>query len=81
MIWSAALGRVWIILVSAVALIPNPQHRPHATALLVPVLLLQIAADLGVLWAALFLVCALSIDHDAAHYLLGRAGERLQESR
>ncbi|MHA3976588.1 hypothetical protein ACW9UR_02790 [Halovulum sp. GXIMD14794] len=81
MIWSAAPGRVWIILVSAVALIPNPQHRPYAAALPVPCLLLLIAADFSVLWTALFLVCVLSIYRYGAHYLLGRAAERLRESR
>ncbi len=63
MIWSAALGLVWVVLVSLVALMPFPQHKPYAVAMLVlfPAVLVAVAVDFGVLWAVLLFLAALSI--------------------
>lgn len=76
---SAALGCVWIILVSAAALVPYPRHRSYAVALLMlfPVLLLLIAMDYGPLWALAVLAGALSI----YRYLVRMAVPRLKGAR
>lgn len=68
---SAILGFLWIILVSLVALIPFPQHKPYALALLIlfPVLLVMIAIDFGILWALGFFLGALSIYRYPAMFL------------
>lgn len=78
MIWSAALGCVWILLVSTVPLIPFPQHKPYAIAMLVlfPVLLVLIALDFGVLWTALLFAGAVSIYRYSAGLLLWLAMAR-----
>ncbi|WP_112321521.1 DUF2484 family protein [Oceanibium sediminis] len=70
--WSAAAGFVWIVLVSIVALMPFPQHKPYALAMLLlfPVLLVLIALDYGLPWAVLFFLGALSIYRYPALYYL-----------
>lgn len=79
MSWSALLGLVWIVLVSLVALMPYPQHRPYALALLLvmPALLVAIAVEWGALWAGLFFLGALSIYRYPALYLLRVLRRRL----
>ena len=69
--WSALLGLIWIVLVSAVALMPYPQHRPYAGAMLIlfPVLLVMIGVEWGWLFAAAFFIAALSIYRYPARYL------------
>ncbi len=60
---SAALGCVWVILISLVALMPYPQHRPYALAMLVlfPFVLGAVAWEFGWLWALLLFLGAASI--------------------
>lgn len=60
---SAALGCVWVILISLVALMPYPQHRPYALAMLVlfPSVLGAVAWEFGWLWALLLFLGAASI--------------------
>lgn len=60
---TALLGCIWVVLVSIVALMPFPQHKPYALAMLIllPVLLVAIALEFGVLWALALFVCAASI--------------------
>lgn len=63
MIWTALLGCLWIVLVSIVALVAFPQHKPYALAILVllPALLLAVTLEFGVLWAIILFICAASI--------------------
>jgi len=60
---SAALGCVWVILVSLVAFMPYPQHRPYALALLVllPFVLGSVAWEFGWPWVLLLFLGAASI--------------------
>ena len=78
--WSALLGFVWIVLVSIVALMPFPQHKPYALALLLlfPVLLVAIGIEWGWLFAAAFFIGALSIYRHPARYLLRQMWRRDQ---
>lgn len=61
--WSALVGLVWVVLVSAVALMPFPQHKPYAIAMLAlfPVIIGLVAVEVGPLWAVLLFLAALSI--------------------
>jgi len=72
MSWTAILGCARIVLVSLVAMIPDPRHRPHAPALLLvfPVLLVAIAVEWGLLWALLFFAGPLSIYRYRAMFLV-----------
>lgn len=77
---AAALGCVWIILVSIVAMVPYPRHRPYALALLLvfPALLIALWIELGWIWAFALLIGALSIYRYPLFFLLkwlrGRIG-------
>ena len=77
--WSALLGFVWIVLVSIVALMPFPQHKPYALAMLLlfPVLLILIGIEWGWLFAAAFFIAALSIYRYPARYLARHLWRRI----
>lgn len=63
MSWSAALGCVWVILVSIVALMPFPQHKPYAIAMLAlfPFVLAAVTFEYGRVWALVLFLGAASI--------------------
>lgn len=63
MSWSALPGCVWVVLVSIMAPMPSPRHKPHAVAmlLLLPLLLAMIAIPYGLLWMSAFFLGAASI--------------------
>lgn len=76
---TALLGLIWVILVSGIAMIPYPRHRPYALALLIlfPILLVAIIVDYGWLWGALFFGGALSIYRYPAIFLVKRLRTKL----
>ncbi|MEM9428988.1 MAG: DUF2484 family protein [Pseudomonadota bacterium] len=80
---SLALGCIWVILVSSVAMMPYPQHRPYALALLVvfPALLMAIRVELGPLAALAFLAAALSIYRHPARFALSWIRRRWRQRR
>ncbi len=71
MSWSALIGCVWLVLVSAVAFMPYPRHRPYALAMLLvlPFLLVAIAVEHRLVWVAIFFLGALSIYRYPAVFL------------
>ncbi|MEO0911700.1 MAG: DUF2484 family protein [Pseudomonadota bacterium] len=72
-------GFVWIILVSVVAMVPYPQHRPYALAMLFlfPFLMAAMWIEWG-WWVALVLFLGgLSIYRYPAMFLVKRLGRKL----
>ncbi len=65
------LGCIWIILVSIVAMVPYPQHRPYALAMLIlfPFLLAALWIQMGWIWALALFLGALSIYRYPAIFL------------
>jgi len=78
--WSALLGCIWIVLVSIVALVPFPQHKPYAQLLIIlfPALLIMVGIEWGWLYALVFFVAALSIYRYPARYLVRQAIKRIR---
>lgn len=66
-----ALGFLWIILVSIVAMVPYPRHRPYAIAMLAlfPFLMGAVWIEWGGWVALVLLVAALSIYRYPAMFL------------
>lgn len=73
------LGFVWIILVSIVAMVPYPQHRPYALAMLVllPFLLAAVWIDWGWAVALILFLGGLSIYRYPAIFLVKWLGRKM----
>ncbi len=73
------LGFVWIILVSIVAMMPYPQHRPYALSMLIlfPFLMAAIWIEWGWIFAMLLFLGGLSIYRYPAIFLVNWTGRKL----
>ncbi|QHQ34052.1 DUF2484 family protein [Algicella marina] len=74
------LGFVWVILVSMVAMIPYPQHRPYALGMLLlfPFLMVAIWIEWGAVPALVLLLGGLSIYRYPAMFLARWAMRKLR---
>ena len=71
---TALAALLWLVLVCLVALMPFPQHKPYAIALLClfPVLLFQILKAFGLIWGVPFFLAAASLYRKPLGYYLRR---------